>query len=44
MMEDDDVELYNIRGRVKLLRRYEALKMEDKKIINKMKICRIKGC
>ena len=37
MTEEDDVELYNIRGRVKLLRRYEGLKKEDKKVINKMK-------
>mmetsp|Transcript_14017 Transcript_14017/g.28741 ORF Transcript_14017/g.28741 Transcript_14017/m.28741 type:complete len:143 (+) Transcript_14017:117-545(+) len=39
--EEEDVELYNLKGRVKLLRRYERLKMEDRKLINRMKE---KGC
>ncbi|GMH48342.1 hypothetical protein TrRE_jg5575, partial [Triparma retinervis] len=39
--EDGNVELYNLKGRIKLLRRYEKLKMEDRKIINRLKD---KGC
>ncbi|GMI22516.1 hypothetical protein TrCOL_g13492 [Triparma columacea] len=39
--EEEDVELYNLKGRVKLLKRYEGLKREDKKIINRLKD---KGC
>jgi len=34
-------QLYNLKGRVKLLRRYEVMKKEDRKIVNRLKD---KGC
>ncbi|GMH72447.1 hypothetical protein TrLO_g15561 [Triparma laevis f. longispina] len=38
---DEDVEYHNICGRIKLLKRYEKLKKDDKKIVNQMKAA---GC